>query len=226
MAIEDDLNEAEQVEQLLGWWKENWAWLLSGIALGLLILIGWFWWTGNKESSAEQGGLLYRQLVAASDRNDFGRMEALREQIEKDYGSTPYADQARLLVARMYVETGEYAKAEALLGQVAAQARDEALRDIALVRRARVLIQMDKADDALALLKPDAAGAFTAIQQDVRGDAYHAKGDMEAARTAYAQALEAEPALAPDERQVVELKLQDLAAEAGAPAAQQESAAP
>jgi predicted negative regulator of RcsB-dependent stress response len=226
MAIDDDLNEAERVEQLVAWWKENWAWLLSGIALGVLILIGWFWWNGQKDASAQQGGLLYRQLVAASDRNDFGRMEGLREQIDKDYGSTPYADQARLLVARMYVETGEYAKAEALLGQVAKQAKDEQLRDVALVRQARVLIQMDRADDAIALLKPDAAGSFTALQQDVRGDAYFAKGDLEAARTAYGQALAAQPPLAPDERQVVELKLQDLAAEAAVPAAAQEAAKP
>lgn len=225
MAIEDDLNEAEQVERLFAWWRENWAWLLSGIALGLLILIGWFWWTGKKEASAEQAALLYRQLVAASDRNDFGRMEGLREQIDKDYASTPYADQGRLLVARMYVETGEYEKAATLLREVADEGKDVELRAVAQVRLARVLIQLDKPDEALALLKPDAAGGFTAIQQDVRGDAYFAKGDMEAARVAYAAALAAAPALSPDERQVVELKLQDLAAESGAAAPAQEQAA-
>ncbi|MEQ1580485.1 MAG: tetratricopeptide repeat protein [Steroidobacteraceae bacterium] len=225
MAIEDDLNEAEQVEQLFTWWKENWAWLLSGVAIGLLVLIGWFWWTGKKDASAEQAGLLYRQLVAASDRNDFGRMEGLKEQIDKDYASTPYADQGRLLVARMYVETGEYEKATALLRQVADGAKDVELRAVAQVRLARVLIQMDKPDEAIALLKADATGAFTAIQQDVRGDAYFAKGDMEAARVAYAAALAAAPALSPDERQIVELKLQDLAAEAGATAPAQEQAA-
>jgi len=225
MAIEDDLNEAEQVERLFAWWRENWTWLLSGIAIGLLILIGWFWWTGRQEASAEQAGLLYRQLVAASDRNDFCRMEGLREQIDKDYASTPYADQARLLVARMYVETGEFDKAEALLSQVAQQSEDTELRAIAAVRQARVLIELGKPDDAIALLKPDAAGAFTGVQQDIRGDAYFAKGDMEAARVAYAAALAAEPALAPDARQIVELKLQDLAAEAGAAAPAQEQAA-
>jgi predicted negative regulator of RcsB-dependent stress response len=225
MAIEDDLNEAEQVEQLFAWWKENWAWLLSGVAIGLLVLIGWFYWTGKKESNAEQAGLLYRQLVAASDRNDFGRMEGLREQIDKDYASTPYADQGRLLVARMYVETGEYEKATTLLRQVADQAKDVELRAVAQVRLARVLIQMDKPDEAVAMLKPDAAGAFTAIQQDVRGDAYFSKGDLEAARVAYAAALAAAPALSPEERQVVELKLQDLAAEAGAAAPALEQAA-
>lgn len=225
MAIDDDLNEAEQVERLFAWWKENWAWLFSGIAIGLLILIGWFWWTGKQDSSAGQAGLLYRQLVAASDSNDFGRMEGIREQIDKDYSSTPYADQARLLVARMYVETGEYDKAATLLRQVADQAKDEELRAVAQVRLARVLIQADKWDEAIAMLKPDAAGGFTAIQQDVRGDAYFAKGDMEAARVAYAAALAAVPALSPDEQQVVELKLQDLAAEAGGPAPAQEQAA-
>lgn len=226
MAIEDDLNEAEQVERLFAWWRENWAWLLSGIAIGVLLLIGWFYWNGKKEATAEQAGLLYRQLVAASDRNEFGRMEALKDQIDQDYASTPYADQGRMLVARMYVETGEYDKAATLLRQVADQAKDVELRAIAQVRLARVLIQTDKADEAIAMLKPDAAGAFTAIQQDVRGDAYFAKGDMEAARVAYAAALAAAPALSPEERQIVEYKLQDLAAEAGATAPAQEQATP
>lgn len=226
MAIEDDLNEAEQVERLFAWWRENWAWLLSGIAIGLLVLIGWFYWNGKQQSNAEQAGLLYRQLVAASDRNEFGRMEALKEQIETDYASTPYADQGRLMVARMYVETGEYDKAATLLRQVADQAKDVELRAIAQVRLARVLVQADKPDEAIATLKADAAGAFTAIQQDVRGDAYFAKGDMEAARVAYAAALAAAPALSAEERQVVEYKLQDLAAEAGATAPAQEQATP
>jgi predicted negative regulator of RcsB-dependent stress response len=225
MAIEDDLNEAEQVERLFSWWKENWAWLLSGVAIGVLVLIGWFYWTGTKEASAEQAGLLYRQLVAASDRNDFGRMEGLKEQIDKDYASTPYAEQGRLLVARMYVETGEYEKATTLLRQVAEGAKDVELRAVAQVRLARVLVQMDKPDDAIALLKPDATGGFTAIQQDVRGDAYFAKGDMEAARVAYAAALAVAPPLSPDEQRIVELKLQDLAAEAGAAAPALEQAA-
>jgi predicted negative regulator of RcsB-dependent stress response len=216
MAIGDDLNEDEQVERLQAWWRENWAWLLSGIAIGILIIIGYFYWTNRQAATAEQAGLLYRQLVAASDRNDFARMEALQGQLAADYGSTPYADQGNLLVARMYVETGEYAKAATLLRDVIDGAEDTELRTIARLRLARVLIQDDKADEALALLQPDDAGAFTGLEQQVRGDAFYAKGDMEGARAAYAAALAASPALGPQDREFVELKLQDLGTQSAA----------
>ena len=226
MAIEDDLNEAEQVERLFAWWRENWAWLLSGVALGVLVIIGWFYWTGSQTANAEQAGQLYRQLVAASNGNDFGRMESLREQLEQDHGSTPYADQGSLLVARMYVETGEYEKATVLLRAVMSDATDTELRAIAKLRLARVLIEMDRADEALALLQPDAAGAFTGLEQQVRGDAFFAKGDREAARAAYAAALTAAETLGAEDRQFVELKLQDLGPESAAPAAASGQASP
>jgi predicted negative regulator of RcsB-dependent stress response len=226
MAIGDDLNEDEQVERLQAWWRENWAWLLSGIAIGILIIIGYFYWTNRQAATAEQAGLLYRQLVAASDRNDFARMEALQGQLAADYGSTPYADQGNLLVARMYVETGEYAKAATLLRDVIDGAEDTELRTIARLRLARVLIQDDKADEALALLQPDDAGAFTGLEQQVRGDAFYAKGDMEGARAAYAAALAASPALGPQDREFVELKLQDLGTQPAAVEPATEQTAP
>jgi predicted negative regulator of RcsB-dependent stress response len=214
MAIDDDLNEAEQVERLFAWWRENWAWLLSGVALGVLIIIGWFYWTNRQTVGAEQAAQLYRQLVAASDRNEFGRMESLQEQLNQSHESTPYADQGRLLLARMFVETGEYDKAVTALKAVMDGSRDEELQAIAKLRLARVLIQQDKPDEALALLKPDAAGAFTGIEQDVRGDALVAKGDAEAARAAYAAALAATTALGAEDRELVELKLQNIETDA------------
>ncbi len=226
MAIDDDLNEAEQVERLIAWWRENWAWLLSGVALGLLIIIGWFYWNNRQAASAEQAGQIYRQLVTASDRNEFGRMESLQEQLDQNHGSTPYADQGRLLLARMFVETGEYDKAATSLKAVMDGAKDEQLQSIAKLRLARVLIQQDKPDDALALLQPDAAGAFTGIEQDIRGDALVAKGDAEAARAAYAAALASTTALGAEDRQLVELKLQDIESEAVTPEPARTQAAP
>jgi predicted negative regulator of RcsB-dependent stress response len=40
MAFDDDLSEVEQVERIRAWWSENWAWLLSGIVLGIGLLVG------------------------------------------------------------------------------------------------------------------------------------------------------------------------------------------
>lgn len=213
MAFDELMSDDETAEQLRAWWRNNWAWLLSGIALGLVILFGWMYWTKQQTVGAEQAAQIYRQLVAASDRNDFPTMERLHEQLGKDHDSTPYADQASLLLARMYVETGEYDKAVAQLRDVMTNAKDNELAAIAKLRLARVLIQQDKPDDALALLTAG-AGAFSGFEQEIRGDALVAKGDLEGARAAYASALTAQAGLAGADQELIRLKMQDLQAEA------------
>lgn len=214
MAFDDDLSEVEQVEQIRAWWSENWAWLLSGIVLGIALLVGWNYWTRTRVASAEAAGELYRELVAASDRNDFGTLERLHGQLDDNHDSTPYADQGSLVLARMYVETGEYDKAVPLLRDVMDNSEDEELGTISRLRLARVLIQQDKADEALALLRPDTAGAFAGLEQEVRGDALFAKGDLQGARAAYASALTVEAGVVGADRQLLQLKLQDLQANA------------
>ncbi len=214
MAFDDDLSEVEQVERIRTWWGTNWAWLLSGIVLGIGMLVGWNYWNRTQALNAEQAGQLYRELVAASDRNDFGTMERLHGQLGGDHDATPYADQASLVLARLYVETGEYDKAVTLLRDVMDNANDEELGTISRLRLARVLIEQDKADEALALLSPDTAGAFAGFEQEIRGDALFAKGDMEGARAAYASALTADAGVVGADRQLLQLKLQDLQANA------------
>lgn len=227
MAFDELMSDDETAEQLRAWWRSNWAWLLSGIALGLAILFGWMYWTRQQAVNAEQAAQIYRQLAAASDRNDFPQMERLHEQLGKDHDSTPYADQASLLLARMYVETGEYDKAVTQLRDVMARAKDKELAAIAKLRLARVFIQQDKPDDALALLTAD-AGAFGGLEQEIRGDALVAKGDLEGARSAYASALTAQAGLARADQELIRLKMQDLQAEAApaAPTASTQRAAP
>ncbi len=228
MAFDDLMSDDETAEQLRNWWRSNWAWLLSGIVLGLAILFGWMYWTRQQTVGAEQAAQIYRQLVAASDRNDFPTMERLHEQLGTDHDSTPYADQSSLLLARMYVETGEYDKAVTQLRAVMDGAKDKELAAIAKLRLARVLIQQDKPDEALALVTAE-AGAFGGFEQEIRGDALVAKGDLEGARNAYASALTAQAGLANADQELIRLKMQDLQAEAApapAPATQAEQAAP
>jgi predicted negative regulator of RcsB-dependent stress response len=40
--VEDYLSDREQEEALRAWWRDNWRWILGGIALGVALLFGWF----------------------------------------------------------------------------------------------------------------------------------------------------------------------------------------
>lgn len=226
MAFDDLLSDEEREEQLRNWWRDNWAWLLSGIGLGVVLLVGWRYWTGQQEQTAAAAARLYQELTTASGRNDFGTMERVHGQLTSEYGSTPYADQGALLLARMYVETGEFDKAATALRGVMETSADEELRTIARLRLARVLLQQDKADEALALLPAAADGAFSGYEHELRGDALHAKGDIPGARSEYAAALTAGTEFAPADRELIQLKLQDLEATEAPPATTQEAVQP
>ena len=146
----------------------------------------------------------------------------LNGELERDFPSSPYTDQARLLAARLYVDEAQLDHAASELATVTEHSKDRELALIARQRLARVQIAQGKPDSALATLGAVAdPGAFAARYHEVRGDAYYAKGDKAAALGEYrsAQSAGAEGA----DTTLLQLKIADL--ENGAPKAAPTAAA-
>lgn len=215
--VDELLSDEEREEALLEWWRENWRWIISGIVLGMALLVGWHYWTSYRQHQAEAAGALYGQVEAAANANDAATAQKLLDQLAADHDKSPYAQQARLLVARLDVEAGRMAEAESLLRDVMNKSQDKELADIATLRVARLMIQQGRHDDAVKLLEPLTEGGFGAQAREIRGDALLGKGDREGARAEYAAALASVDAQI--DRQMVELKLQDVGGVAPAAAA-------
>lgn len=214
---DDYLSDREQEEALRLWWRENWPWIIGGIVLGLALLGGWRYWQTHRAERAEQAGALYREFQNAGD--DAEKAESALDRLISEYGSSPYTVQARLLDAKAHVDAGRYDEAAAQLRAVVEGTDDEELAQIARLRLARVLIQQEQYDEAVGLLDPEAAGAFTAQVREIRGDAMFEKGDRDAARAEYAAALAAN-ADAQVDRSMLEMKLQQTGGDAAAAASQ------
>ncbi len=209
--VEIYLSDEEQEEALRNWWRENWRWIVSGIAIGLALLGGWKFWQQTQLHHAEEASALYLDLTKAAQRNDAAKVEQLTRELQEKYAASPYAQQANLALAKIRVEAGKWDEAAASLRDVVDHAKDPGLAQIGKLRLARVLIQQNKNDDALALLDPVKAVAFAAEVHELRGDALYAKGDVKGARGEYQQALSAQlGAGGPDADQLLELKIQDL----------------
>src|SRR5690606_2028305 len=86
---------------------------------------------------------------------------------------------------------------------------DRELGLIARMRLARVLIFQSSYDEALSVLNVRDVGPFAAQFSEIRGDAYYALGDFDAARDAYSNALIA-PGAEWLNRAFVEMKLDEL----------------
>jgi predicted negative regulator of RcsB-dependent stress response len=145
------------------------------------------------------------------EKNDRAAARNIAEDLKKDYSSSPYADQAELMIARLAVDSGELANAVDPLTRVMNGSRDSEMRNIARLRLARVLIDQGKFDEALNTLSAAESGAFGARFHEVRGDACFAKKDTVGALREYQAAL-ADSDERGFERGLVELKITDLGA--------------
>lgn len=206
--VEEYLSDDEQGEALKAWWRDNWAWVLSGIVVGLGLLAGWQYYQRIKVQRAEAAATALNDFAAAQVA-DKTKADALLKDFAEKYAATPYATQAQLLQAQHAVEANDLDGAAKALRQVIADSKDAQLVQVATLRLARVLIEQGKPDAAMPLLEVSKAGAFAAQVHEIRGDALYAKQDEAGARSEYAAAVTAYKADNAD-ASLVELKLQDL----------------
>jgi predicted negative regulator of RcsB-dependent stress response len=218
--VEEYLSDREQEEALLSWWRENWLWVISGVALGVAGLVGWQFWNRNTERQAENAAQVYEDLrIALTTPGTKDKAESLIKDLDANYADSPYAAQGHLLAAQTKVTAGQFEQAGNDLKVVIEKSKDDALVQIARIRLARVELQLGHPDQALALLDVNKAGAFAVQVHDVRGDALLAKGDRAGARLSYQTALTESAGKDPTGTELLRLKLQDLSdAQSVAPA--------
>ena len=215
--MEEYLSDKEQWEQLKAWLRDNGLWIIAGVAVGALGLGGWRWYQDRMDSVATQASSKYAQVLKAFEQGDRTQAFVLIGELERDYSSSPYVDQARLMAARVYVDSGDLDKAATELKTVMDHSKDADLVLVTRLRLARVQISQKKADAALATLNGLKAGAFEPRYHEIMGDAYFAKGDKASALKEYLQAKMGDTAGSGEQ---LDLKISDLSAETPPPVAQ------
>ena len=210
--VDEYLSEKEQIELIKQWWREYGWYLIGGAAVSVLGYFGLNQYRLYQDGMAEEAGALYREMLAAveDDRDD---VDGLLARLRAEYASSPYTDQAGLLMAKhLLIQDSERAARELRL--VMENASDQDLAMIARLRLARVQAYREDYAAALAVLEVEEAGQFAARISEIKGDIHVALGEADAARSAYIQALTAAGADSLD-RNFVQMKLNDvLAAEA------------
>jgi len=208
--VSEYLSDKEQWDEIRGWVREYGPSVIAGIAIAAALGAGWYWWKARLDARALQASAIYTQMIDALERGNRADAFARLGELERTYPSSPYADQAKLLAARVEVESNELDKAAQELANVAQNSKDHGLALVARERLARVEIAQGKPDQALSTLAAVSPGAFAARYEAVRGDAYYAKGDSAAALKAYRAA----GAVDPGDSALLNLKIADLAAAA------------
>jgi predicted negative regulator of RcsB-dependent stress response len=201
----------EQMEAIREWWAENGRSVVFGVVLGLGAIFGWRAWQAHQVERGEAAAALFEQMTIASRTGEDGKVREAGEQLAASYDDTPYAVFARLLQARLAAEGNDLPAAgehlEWALEHNDVPALDREIR----LRLARIRLALKDYDGALSLLTAvKEPGGYEAAWHELRGDIEAARGNEEAARSAYEQALAARPPNDAVDAQPLELKLEAL----------------
>lgn len=205
--MEKFATEEQQVEAIKQFWKDNGTAIIIGAVLGLGGLWGWRYYSESQLEAKAKASAEYQSVVETATE------EGGIDNISKFAKANPdngYGDIAALIASRQLVEKGNLEGAAAQLKLVMERTEDTQLKALSAVRLARLQIEMDAADKALATLDGVSSESFAALVAEIRGDAFVKKGQADDARMAYTKALESDTA-----NQLVKMKLDNLSVATG-----------
>ncbi|HEY0721362.1 MAG TPA: tetratricopeptide repeat protein [Gammaproteobacteria bacterium] len=202
-------NEHEQVEALKAWWDKNGTRVIIAIVVVLAGVLGWRSWMDSKHHEAEAASEQYMKMLEVVQSKPGEAME-LGHQLVGSHAGSNYAAMASLVMASISVEQGDREAATTQLRWVMENGKQEELQEIARLRLGRLLLDMGKGDEALALIAKGDNASFRAPYDELRGDILLSQGKRAEARTAYANAL-AGYASVPAKQNLLQMKIDDLA---------------
>lgn len=208
-----DLEEQEQISELKAWWAQYGKLVTAALFAAAVASVGWQGWQWYQNRNAVEAGALYFGLQQAVEQQDAQKTRDVAGRLIGEYGSTAYAQLGALLSASVQFAAKDLDNARAQLEWAAEKGKDPALRDLARLRLAVVMLQQGQADQALARLSPAPAGSYKSRFEDLSGDILASQGKAAEARAAYQSAIDALGGAgdeAATQRQVLRIKLESL----------------
>ena len=205
-----DYSDHEQAEKLSAWWKQYGPSAIAGVAIGLVLLFGYRYWTQYQEQHRVDASALHEQMLAARAQKP-AEATSIAKKLMEDYSGTPYAGMAALTLARQQYEAGDRAAARTALSWAVANAKGATMH-AARLRLARLHLEAGELDAVQTLLEVKNMGGFEPEYYELRGDLALARGRRVEARDAYREAVRRTPADSSYLR-LLTMKLDDLGSE-------------
>ena len=186
-----DLEEQEQLDQLKAFWQK-YRNLITGVLTAALFAYaaysGYQWW---RNSQAAQASQLYDTMIIAISKSDKDQSLRAADDLQKQFGRTPYASMASLVAAKIASDAGDAPKAIEYLRWTAKNASNGGYEALGKLRLVSQLIEQGTEKDfaeADAILKDKPINGFEALWLERRGDWYLAQKNTAQAKVSYQDA--------------------------------------
>ncbi|HAC33920.1 MAG TPA: hypothetical protein DCF45_05300 [Gammaproteobacteria bacterium] len=203
--MNDYTNDDEQLDALKRWWSDNGRTVLTGAGVGIALVIGVNFYQQSREQQFEEASSLYEQNYTRDLTIEERKQAATL--LTEQFSNTPYSSLAGLADAKTLVNQGDLQAAEEKLAWVADHAEQPVLRDQARLNLARVLIALDRLEDASQVISEVSASSFGASVEELKGDIAVAQNDYQQALTRYQGALTLVDKALPGHAELIQLKL-------------------
>jgi len=183
-----DLEEQEQLDQFKAFWQK-YRNLITGVLTTALLVYasysGYQWW---RNSQATEASKLYDTMLVAISKGDKDQTLLAADDLQKQFGRTPYASMASLVSAKIASDAGDAPRALAYLRWTAMNASNNGYAALGKLRLVSQLIEQGAANDfaeADAILKETPIKGYEALWLERRGDWYLAQKKTSDARASY-----------------------------------------
>lgn len=206
----EDLSEKEQLDKFREWWTENGNFVIAGVVLGIAIMVGISQWKSKTVEGQAAASMQFEALMAEVEDGDLEAAEVIATDLHENFSSSVYSAQARLAMARLYMDKGRDQDAADTLSGMLDDDLDDEMQQIARLRLSKVLLYQNKPQDVIELLQNRTDTAFVGRFSEMLGDAYVALGRNEDAADAYALAMSDEQRLPTVDQSLLQWKIVDL----------------
>ena len=183
-------SEAQQIEAIKKWWRENGLSIVLGLTLGVSGIFGWRYWQDVKVERAESASILYSDMIASLQNEDGAESRDIADRILAEYENTTYGVFALLALAKLAVADDDLVAAETHLRRALKQSRDDTFSHVIRMRLIRVLIGQEKLDEASNLISRQKKSGFASGYDELMGDISVLQGEFETARNSYQQSID------------------------------------
>lgn len=191
------LTEEEQIEAIKKWWKRYGNYILTILLIFVLGFLATKWWQKHRLTKMTYASNQFQQLMLATSNNDKSLKASITDDLKKKFPDTVYAVNASLLKAQTLVENKKLNQAVDELNWAISHAKDNVFKQLAKLRLARVYLQTNQFELALATLSEFEKGPYSHLALELKGDVYWQKGERQKAHDSYQKAL----AMVPDSKE-------------------------